>query len=447
MPAYITPMPLPAPAFLPSAVGPMASTFIPPVPLPAPPALCSTSTVSATATTEAMLPLELLDFDAATPTTTMLAHLTAPNPSPALVRQINMNAGRRAGQTHFWWDVRNLRPWSDFSLASIDAVPGLMRLLTIEVPQTALPAPPPVERARLQPETEAALHELYRDFYTAKINAALRVAQGAAHMVMRLESGGSAASASASAAAGTANGIAGATGCGTPYFVSNYPADAEKTVAGDVRRGRVVGLVKPFDRWNTGMRAEGPHRKVAYLAGLAHLHRLMREHGCRYGFIVTEIELVCVRCGGPPGESGAPPFFGLLELAAPIRLQTTGLATPTTSAATAAGGTNNTAGSSDGSSSSSSSSSGLTACVALWYLHMLAKEVPLPGQPGWKMDVGGPAACTRQKCLPQKDAWMPEPQLAEKREAKRSRGYVFCTDPLHRRELPRTGRRRMSIKK
>lgn len=353
LPTYI------GPAMFMSSTIPGAATFVPP------------PVVTHRALT---LPLDL-QFDATTPTTTMLASLTAPNPSPALVRQLNMSSGRGSGQTHFWWDVRNIRPWTDFSLETIDQIPGLMRLLTIELPQTAL-STPAIDRSRLQPETELSLHELCGDFYAAKINAALKVAQGQSHMVMRSQSKG-------------------------PQFVSNYQDDVKKTIAGD-GRGRIVGLVRSFDRWNTGMRAEAPHRKVEYLLGLAHLHRYMREHGCRYGFIMTEIELVCVRAGKED-----IPHFGFLELAPAIQLNAT---------------------------------TGLTACLALWFLHMLAKEVPLPGQAGWKMEVGGAAACTRHKCLP-KDKWIPEPQLAEKREAKRTRGFVFCTDPLHRRELPKAGRR------
>lgn len=352
--------------FMSSTTIPGASTFVPP------------PVVTHRAQT---LPIDL-QFDASTPTTTMLASLTSSNPSPSLVRQLNMNSGRGSGQTHFWWDIRNLRAWSDFNLETIDQIPGLMRLLTIELPQTALPHPT-IDRSRLQPETESSLHELCRDFYAAKINAALKIAQGQSHMVMRSQTKGPG-----------------------PQFISNYIDDVEKTICGD-GRGRIVGIVRSYDRWNTGMRADAPHRKVEYLLGLSHLHRYMREHSCRYGFIMTEIELVCVRAG-----TESVPHFGYLELAPPIRLNST---------------------------------SGLTACLALWYLHMLAKEVPLPGQAHWKMEVGGAAACTRQKCL-SKDTWIPEPQLAEKREAKRSRGFVFCTDPLHRRELPRAVGRRLSTK-
>ncbi|KAI9839348.1 MAG: hypothetical protein M1838_004387 [Thelocarpon superellum] len=346
LPAY-TP-----PATYASSTVPGASTFIPP-PLTMPRAQS--------------LPLDLQFADDAC-TTTMYDYLTGPNPSPALVRQLNTHAGRGPGQTHFWWDVRNLLTWTDFTLETIEQIPGLMPLLKIELPETALP-PVPIARSKMQPDTEASLHDLCRDFYGAKVNHALKVSQGSPHMVMRTDKG---------------------------VFLANYQDDV--AILGGAR---VVGIVKSFDRWNTGMRAEAPHRKVEYLLGLAHLHRLMRENSCRYGFIMTEIELVCVRAGVDD-----IPNFGFLELAM-IQLKR---------------------------------SSGLTAGLALWYLHMLAKEMPLPGQAGWKMDVGGAAACTRQKCL-DKDTWIPEPQLAERRNAKRERGWILPKDPLHRKELPRAGKR------
>ncbi|KAI9827290.1 MAG: hypothetical protein M1832_005428 [Thelocarpon impressellum] len=346
MPSYIPP------ATYASSTVPGASTFVPP----------PTYTQRAHA-----LPADL-QFGEDGSTTTLLEYLTGPNPTPALVRQLNIHAGRGAGQTHFWWDIRNLRTWGDFTVDAIEQIPGLMRLLTIELPGTALPGVL-LDRGKLHPDTEAALQELCRDFYAEKVNNALKVAQGQTHMVMRADKG---------------------------MFVSNYQDDV--TIFGGAR---VVGLVKSFDRWNTGMKAEAPHRKVEYLLGLAHLHRHMRENSCRYGFIMTEIELVCVRTG-----TEAIPHFGLLEVAV-VQLERR---------------------------------TGLTAGLALWYLHMLAKEMPLPGQAGWKVDVGGAAACTRQKCLP-KDSWIPEPQLAERRAAKRERGWILPSDPLHRRELPRGGKK------
>lgn len=146
----------------------------------------------------------------------------------------------------------------------------------------------------------------------------------------------------------------------------------------------------------------------------------MRENGCRYGFIITEIELLCVRMGTkddaftPPTtqahlhDEGPVPWFGYLEIAPRIELSTCG-ACPTTGAPQ------------------------LTAALALWYLHMLAKEGGLPGQPGWKVGVGGPAARTRQfRC--ERDAWMPKVHDQERRQAKTVRGWVMPEDPWSKKE-------------
>lgn len=329
------------------------------------------------------------------PTSSLLEYLTASNPSPALVNRVT--SVPRGTNTHFWWDIRNLRSWDDFNMSTITSLPSVLPLLEVPVTSSFLPEP---SRPTLQPENQSALHDLYSSYYATKINAALKVAQGTTHMVMRpLKS------------------LPGMRP--QPDFVSSYPSDYEKTIYGD-SRGRVVGLVKCYDQWNTGMRGESPPKQVLYLQGLAHLQRVMREHGCRYGFIMTEIELLCVRAGGPT-ESSIPdpttvnaqtgvPIFGYLETSAPIRLSTSGW--------------------------SAEGEMQMTAGIALWYLHMLAKENPFEGMGTWRMDVGGPAALTRQNCL-EKDAWVPKPQLGEKREAKRVRGWVFPEEPLSKRECGR----------
>ncbi|KAF2198351.1 hypothetical protein GQ43DRAFT_378803 [Delitschia confertaspora ATCC 74209] len=342
-----------------------------------------------------------LTYDAyqSPPTTSLLEYLTSANPSPALVRRITSTAVR--GQnTHFWFDVRNLRSWTDFNVSTITSIPGLLPLLEIPVSPVSLPEP---RRPNLQPETEAQLHEICTQHYAVKVNAALKVAQGSPHMMMRPIKG---------------------VQPQQPEFISNYLTDFEKTISGEPR-GRVVGLVKCYDQWNTGMRGESPPKQVLYLQGLAHLHRVMREHGCRYGFIMTEIELLCVRCGGPTEDSSQDPttvnaqagipIFGYLEVSQPIRLSTAGTHAQTGDIQ-------------------------LTAALALWYLHMLAKEHPLPGMGSWRMDVGGPAALTRQNCL-ERDGWIPKPNLSEKRESKRVRGWVWPEEALSKKEVGR-GRRK-----
>lgn len=83
----------------------------------------------------------------------------------------------------------------------------------------------------------------------------------------------------------------------------------------------------------------------------------------------------------------------------------------------------------------------MTAGLALWYLHMLAKENPFEGMGTWRMEVGGPAALTRQNCL-EKDNWIPKPNMSEKREAKRVRGWVMPEEGLSKKESGRGKRAR-----
>lgn len=371
---------------------------------------------STTATQDFNFTDNFADFDAApavqypvadlsgfeTPTSSLLEYLTSPNPSPALVRRI-ANVPRGV-HTHFWWDVRNLRSWTSFNVSTIASLDSVLPLLEIAVPTSSLPTP---ARTNLQPETESQLHDIYTTYYGTKLNAALAVAQGPSHISMRANKQ-----------------VPGARP--VPDFVSRYEcSDFEKTLFGE-QRGRVVGLVKCYDQWNTGMRGEAPPKQVLYLQGLAHLQRVMREHGCRYGFIITEIELLCVRAGGPTSahldattvnaQSGIP-IFGYLEVSAPIRLST------------------------HGRDPADPSQLQMTAGLALWYLHMLAKEKPFSGiEDTWRMDVGGPAALTRQNVV-ERDTWMPKPNLSEKREAKRVRGWVMPEEALSKREVGRGKKR------
>lgn len=319
----------------------------------------------------------------------LLDYLTKPNPTPSLTQRTV--EPRPASRTDFWFDIRNVRSWSDFNMETIAAVPSFLDLLKVGVSARALPTP---GRVNLSPETPVQLADLCAKHHAVKVNAALKVSQGDKHIEIRALT-----STSASARQ-------------QPNFVASYQSDAEKTIYGD-GRGRVVGIVRCFDQWHSGMRNESALNKINYLRALAHLHRCMREHGCRYGFIMTEIELVCVRAGGPVSEDSQVPLFGYLELATPIQMSTSGLAA-------------------DGELQ-------ITADLALWYLHMLAKEEPLPGQYTWRMDVGGAAARSRAHHLPQ-DGWIPTVHQVDKREAKRARGWVFPNEPLSKREVGKTKR-------
>ncbi|EPE09246.1 sialidase-like protein [Ophiostoma piceae UAMH 11346] len=306
-------------------------------------------------------------------TTSLVSYLSQQNPAPALVRTISYPL-RDPNTKHYWWDVRQVRTWSAFSASSLTGLPGADAVLSCSVPLSLLPTPA-LARTALHPETESDLHALCAAHYLPRVNAALALSSPHPHTRRAL--------------------------CGRPT-------------------ARVVGLVKSFDRFNTGMRAEGGAtnniKKVEYLRGLAHLHFLMREHSCRYGFILTEIELVVVRSG-----TEATPLFGQMEVA---RVPLAALGSDADLAKTR-----------------------LTANLALWGLCMLASdEMAAAAQQSsdasllcsHSTHIGAPAEGTRRKAA-ERDAWMPPPQLAEKRAAKRARGWVMPEDAVGRKEMGRRG--------
>jgi hypothetical protein len=163
----------------------------------------------------------------------------------------------------------------------------------------------------------------------------------------------------------------------------------------------------------------------------------MREHSCRYGFIITEIELVCVRAGCDVGDD--VPYFGYLEIAASIPLKTARrdapLSTPISARSFSSSSCSSFGADDLPPSDGEDSHEPMTASLALYFLLMLSKSVPLPHQPSAHLNVGGPGALTRQRILSEpKDKWIPEPQIGEKRDAKWVWGWVWPFDAWHRRE-------------
>ncbi|KAG5984633.1 hypothetical protein E4U55_003966 [Claviceps digitariae] len=336
------------------------------------------------------------------PSTTLINYLMTPNPAASLVRTISFPL-RDPSIKHFWWDVRNIRSWSSFNAQAIFALPGASALLTTPVPASLLP---PVSMPSRNPETEASLHRIYASYYLPKLNAALSISFGQPLQF--------------SVPAKSSHSLK------DHLFIATAPGDSfsSSTIFGGKPVARVVGLVRSFDRFNTGMRAEGNIKRVEYLRGLAALHHAMREHSCRYGFIITEIELILVRCGTEP-----TPHFGHLEVTS-VQLSDTAADSHDAAFFPA---TNNTT-----PCHPATSASPLTACLALWGLCHLAADDHPRGHPHWKTNIGAPAEGTRQKAKP-RDSWMPQPQLAEKREAKRSRGWIWPEDAIGRKELGKRG--------
>lgn len=100
---------------------------------------------------------------------------------------------------------------------------------------------------------------------------------------------------------------------------------------------RAPGDVKPGYKWNTGMATEPGIREVQFRQALSQVNWYMRQHRTRYGFIITNLELVAIRRLDDHGN---------LELSAPIPWENQGTVQQPR----------------------------LTVLMALWYLGMLAAQ-------------------------------------------------------------------------
>jgi hypothetical protein len=129
------------PTYIPSATNAQTETFIPQnfyqVPQRTPSPLQNTMFMDELTTSP---------LDDGT-TTTLMAYLTSPNPAPALVRQLNIHL-RDSTTKHFWWDIRQIRPWTTFTPSTISSVPAraskhLYLFLRNQAQCCALPFPRP----------------------------------------------------------------------------------------------------------------------------------------------------------------------------------------------------------------------------------------------------------------------------------------------------------------
>jgi hypothetical protein len=324
---------------------------------------------------------------------TLLRYLSLPNPDPdlvekKLVKKINLPGPSR--DPHFWFDVRNVRIWSTFTVDWMLAIPEFRTLLHSEVLCDDLPRP---GRVCLEPVSLKDVHLAHYEHCAMKLNAALKASLAQSSLQMRDNHGG--------------NPL-------IPDFLSSPSNDQQQTTSGNTP---VVGILLCHDRWNSGMRNHNAIEQVKYLLGLARLQHPLREHGTRYGFIVTEIELVCVRYGGDdivtqqcvPGyafshttSSAFIPIFGYFEVSPAIPLFD--------------------------SYKYPDRDLKMTAGLALWYLHMQARDKPLPEHLHWKIQVGTVNARTWRKHM-EKDAWVPRGLISDVRPAKTSRGWKWPDDP------------------
>ncbi|TGJ64450.1 hypothetical protein EYR41_010503 [Orbilia oligospora] len=306
------------------------------------------------------------------PYTTLMDYLTARNP-PILGPMESANLRRRNAKSpdyaFIWWDVRNTRQWNTFNLQNILATPDLDRLLRMPIPQAEL-SEPFIDDEILHQGDRIAFLTIVRDYFCAKVTAALSQSIGTrSHQSLSMVLGSE---------LGSSADIAG---------VYQSPSRPNGQI-------RVAGFVKSCREWNTMMQAGGDEKRREFLQVLSQLQRYMREHNTRYGYVLTEQELVCVRLAT---DAENRPIFGCLDIANPIQWNQHG--------------TNR-----------------LTICLSLWFLHFLAKRDPLPDWAGWEIPVPSAEECSRRYCMA-KDPWVPDPKYDEIELARVKRGWGEAEEP------------------
>ncbi|KAF3908214.1 hypothetical protein AA313_de0203074 [Arthrobotrys entomopaga] len=306
------------------------------------------------------------------PYTTLMDYLTARNPpilGPAESANLRRRNAKSPDYAFIWWDIRNTRQWNSFNLQTMLATPDLDRLLRMPIPQSELPEPL-IDDEILQQGDRMAFLTIVRDYFCTKVTAALSQSIGtrsqqSLSMILGSEIGSSAE-------------VAG---------VYQSPSRPNGQI-------RVAGFVKSCREWNTMMQAGGDEKRREFLQVLSQLQRYMREHGTRYGYVLTEQELVCVRLA-TDGDNN--PIFGCLDIANPIQWNQHG-------------------------------GNRLSIPLALWFLHFLAKRDPLPNWSGWEINVPPAEECSRRYCMP-KDPWVPDPKHDEVELARVKRGWGEAEEP------------------
>ncbi|OJD22676.1 hypothetical protein ACJ73_05974 [Blastomyces percursus] len=109
---------------------------------------------------------------------------------------------------------------------------------------------------------------------------------------------------------------------------------------------RAPGDVKPSWKWSTAMATGTDHDQTEFRQVLSQVNHYMKQHGSRYGFVLTDNELVAIR---------RLDGVGRLQLSTPISWESRGTAAQPR----------------------------LTVMLALWYLGMLAAQDV--GQDQWRL--------------------------------------------------------------
>ncbi|KAH8801717.1 hypothetical protein F5884DRAFT_525165 [Xylogone sp. PMI_703] len=226
-------------------------------------------------------------------------------------------------------DITHIGVWQDFNLRTITTSYGAVLKNTAIAPEP-MPTTPP------QPITsEVSVWQRVSLYLDSRVRRALNAGFHYMRTQNRLRG-----HSVISTGEGELAQIPGGFRPGRAFFVGNLRVAR--------RVNRVPGDLKPSYKWSSALR-NTRMQQMEYKPALSQVNWYMRQHSTRYGFILTDRELVAIRRLDNNGR---------LELSEPIPWTTRG----------------------------TSQQPQLTVLLALWYLGMLASE-----NPGWRLPGGLPA--------------------------------------------------------
>ncbi|KHJ33703.1 putative sialidase protein [Erysiphe necator] len=275
---------------------------------------------------------------------------------------------------HSWTDIGQIREWESFSLEEFNKMPSFQSLLNRSLPSSDLSTP----------SRNCNTSDFNGEYFAAKINLALSQSQKPRNLKMLVSKNQK-----------------------TKESIFLSSCVGHNGTSGNDHR--IVGLRKHLNGWDLLCEEESSKVKknIDYLESLAHLHYYLREYGCRYGFILTDLNLIVVRHG-----TEETPNFGFLETKI-FSLDSSKITEFDKSRAPNELIPQNR---------ENLAQKG-PALLALWYLHMLAGDRVIPGHASWDIDTGSYSNKSKHRFL-RRDVDLLKILDADVRRAKRRKGWT-----------------------
>lgn len=174
-------------------------------------------------------------------------------------------------------DISRIYPWEDFNLNTItDEFLPLLQETTIE--REPMPSPPSSVR------DEDQVRRRYYQFLDDRVRRALRAAFARLHMQGQMQN-----RAEISTDVGTSAAIYGHLRSDISFFEPSLPMVT--------RPNRAPGEIKPSWKWAFAMQDLNytPGERKEFKKVLSQVNYYMSDQGARYGFVITDRELVAIR--------------------------------------------------------------------------------------------------------------------------------------------------------